>query len=286
MKNEKVFPLISLGIPIKNGMPYLESSLKDIVKQNYPNIELLISNNCSNDNTEHFLKNFNFKDKAVKVYKQTNVLTALENFNFVRSKARGKYFMWCAHDDLRNQNQILLLYKALEGNSKAILSFGDLYISNKFNYDYSKIIFNFNSNNISKFSALFKTSTQKCYHFYGLWRLSDLKKIPIYNSPIWPDLPILIAAILLGDFIHVNNANFYYLEISKTKEERASYQDNREKNFNTIWLIFNFLQVSAKVGYEVKGYRGAILLYLFTILKLLSVMKDIFKRTFNFGKSK
>lgn len=282
MKNQEKFPLISLGMPIRNGMPFLKRSLKDIVQQNYPNIEIVISNNASIDNTEEFLKNYDFKDRNVKVYNQNKVLTAIENFNFVRLKAKGKYFMWCAHDDLRNLDQIPLLTKALEENREAILSFGDLYISNRFNYDYSKIIFNFNTDNISKLLALYKTSNQKCYQFYGLWRLHDLNKIPMFNNAIWPDLPILNAGLLLGDFIHVSNANFFYLEISKTKEQRASYQDNIKRKVNKLWLIYNFLLVSAKVGYIVKGYKGCISLFLFSIIKLFSVLKDILIRIFNF----
>ncbi len=58
--NEHIFPLVTIGIPTFNRADsYLKYSLKSAVSQTYSNIEIIVSDNASTDNTETFVKSFN-----------------------------------------------------------------------------------------------------------------------------------------------------------------------------------------------------------------------------------
>ena len=71
-------PLISIGIPVKNGFKNktekdinLEKALYSILNQSYNNMEIIISNNCSTDKTKAFLEDISKTDKRIKVFDQT-----------------------------------------------------------------------------------------------------------------------------------------------------------------------------------------------------------------------
>ena len=56
-------PLVSIGLPVKNGFMNrsendidLGKSLNSILRQNYTNLEIIISNNCSTDKTNNYLE--------------------------------------------------------------------------------------------------------------------------------------------------------------------------------------------------------------------------------------
>ena len=92
-------PLISIGMPVKNGFKVnskqginLEKSLNSILNQSYSNLEIVISNDCSDDQTEIFLEKISKIDKRIKLFNQKNTLGLGPNFSFVLKKSSGEYF--------------------------------------------------------------------------------------------------------------------------------------------------------------------------------------------------
>ena len=70
-------PLVSIGMPVFNGMSgslknkiNLHRSLQSILQQSYKNLEIIISDNCSNDETANIIKKYLKKDKRIIFYKQ------------------------------------------------------------------------------------------------------------------------------------------------------------------------------------------------------------------------
>ena len=64
MKNN---PLISIGVPVYNEEKNISKCLKNILSQSYKNIEVIISDNNSKDNTLKICKKFKKKDKIIKI---------------------------------------------------------------------------------------------------------------------------------------------------------------------------------------------------------------------------
>ena len=58
MSNE---PKVTIGIPSYNSSKYIRQSLDSIVNQTYNNIEVIISDNSSSDNTVDILKEYEKK---------------------------------------------------------------------------------------------------------------------------------------------------------------------------------------------------------------------------------
>ena len=91
---------ISVGIPVLNGEKKISNAIESIIKQDYPNIEIIISNNLSDDNTASICEKYASKDNRIKIFHQRERLSAFNNFIFVLNESKGKFFKWLAHDDI------------------------------------------------------------------------------------------------------------------------------------------------------------------------------------------
>ena len=69
-----------------NGEKYLKEQIESILNQSYENINLIISDDCSNDNTKKILQEYEKKDKRIKVYYQKENLGYIKNFEFLLKK--------------------------------------------------------------------------------------------------------------------------------------------------------------------------------------------------------
>ena len=97
---KKRSPLVSIGLPVYNGQNFLAEAIESVINQNYPNIELIISDNGSTDNTREICKHYlNKHDDIISYYRYDKNYGASKNYNRTFQLAKGKYFRWLAHDD-------------------------------------------------------------------------------------------------------------------------------------------------------------------------------------------
>lgn len=114
---DKSLPLISIGMPIYNACETLRPTLDSILSQTFGNLEIIISDNCSTDNTQELCLIYAERDPRIKYFRQDLNIGPMANFEFVLNAARGKYFMWAASDDRRSPDFIDTNYQFLESNS-------------------------------------------------------------------------------------------------------------------------------------------------------------------------
>ncbi|WP_052359154.1 glycosyltransferase [Methanomicrobium mobile] len=89
-------PLVSVVIPVYNGSNYVREAIDSALAQTYKNIEILVIDDGSTDNTWDILQSYG--DKIRKYHKQNGgVSTAL---NMGIKNMRGEWFAWLSHDDL------------------------------------------------------------------------------------------------------------------------------------------------------------------------------------------
>jgi glycosyltransferase involved in cell wall biosynthesis len=70
-----------------------------VLAQTYPNFELLVSDNCSTDETEDVCREYARRDSRVRYFKTERNLGSARNFCRTVELSRGQYFRWIAHDD-------------------------------------------------------------------------------------------------------------------------------------------------------------------------------------------
>jgi glycosyltransferase involved in cell wall biosynthesis len=107
-------PLVSIIIPVYNGENFLRESIESALGQTYPNIEVIVVNDGSNDHgaTENIILSYGNK---IRYYSKDNggVATAL---NLAINEMEGEYFSWLSHDDLYYPNKIETQINALNEN--------------------------------------------------------------------------------------------------------------------------------------------------------------------------
>ena len=124
-------PKISVIISVFNGEPYLKTALRSIQNQNFKNIEIIIVDDNSKDNSVLLIKQLMKEDPRI-VFLQNN-----ENRGALYTKtkgvlhAKGKYILILDVDDLySSKNAFSTLYKEAEKNKLDLLGFSAL-ICNK-----------------------------------------------------------------------------------------------------------------------------------------------------------
>jgi glycosyltransferase involved in cell wall biosynthesis len=92
-------PRVSIGLPVYNGENYLESALNALIKQDFLDFELIISDNASTDATEAICRRFLALDHRVRYHRNAVNIGLAANHNRTFELSRGRYFKWAAHDD-------------------------------------------------------------------------------------------------------------------------------------------------------------------------------------------
>ncbi len=102
-------PLVSIVIPVYNGVNYVREAIDSALAQNYPNCEILVINDGSTDTTEEIARSYGNK---IRYFSKPNggVATAL---NLGIQEMSGEYFSWLSHDDLYLPNKIFSQIKLL-----------------------------------------------------------------------------------------------------------------------------------------------------------------------------
>ncbi|MFP5335686.1 MAG: glycosyltransferase family 2 protein [Actinomycetes bacterium] len=92
-------PLVTVGLPVHNGERFLAGAIRSVLEQDVENLELLISDNASQDGTEEICRSFARSDPRVRYERAERNHGAAWNFSRLPVTARGRYFRWHAHDD-------------------------------------------------------------------------------------------------------------------------------------------------------------------------------------------
>jgi glycosyltransferase involved in cell wall biosynthesis len=108
------YPKVSIIIPVYNGTKYLREAIDSALGQSYPNIEVIVVNDGSNDDgaTEKIALLYG---ERIRYFSKENggVATAL---NFGIEKMTGDYFSWLSYDDVYYPNKIEMQIKFLSEN--------------------------------------------------------------------------------------------------------------------------------------------------------------------------
>ena len=87
-----------------NGEKYIREQIESILNQTYKNIRLIISDDCSKDNTEEVVSKY--KDNRIKYHRLENNSGAAVARTEAMKKARGSYMSFLDSDDLWKKDKL------------------------------------------------------------------------------------------------------------------------------------------------------------------------------------
>ena len=147
----KNFPLLSVIVPVYNGQDTIARTLDSIVNQNYSNVEVVVINDGSTDNTESIIKQYidKYKDKIILKSIVNGGLANARNVGW--SIARGEYCCNLDSDDFLEQGIFKKIFDSYESFDICYYGFRDVDENLNVLADYNKS-FNY-VNNISGMEA-------------------------------------------------------------------------------------------------------------------------------------
>jgi len=106
------FPLVSVAIATYNGEKYLEEQLDSIYAQTYPNLEVVVTDDCSRDRTVEILETYRQRH-GLKYWINKKNLGFIRNFEQAMSKAQGEFIALADQDDIWKPERISTLVKEI-----------------------------------------------------------------------------------------------------------------------------------------------------------------------------
>lgn len=112
-----MMPLVTIGIPVYKRLNCLPRALQSVLNQDYPQIELVVSDNGLNGNRvrdvvdRHYTRPYMFRQNPA-------IVTLPAHYNQLVRVASGKYFIWMPDDDSIASNYVSTLVPILEQDEK------------------------------------------------------------------------------------------------------------------------------------------------------------------------
>lgn len=113
--------LISIILPVYNGEAFLEEAIKSILKQTYPNFELIIINDASTDSSLHIAEKLSAVDQRIKIFSNKKNLLLPASLNIGHKHSKGRYITWTSDDNLLKPDFLKSLYSSLSATGADVV---------------------------------------------------------------------------------------------------------------------------------------------------------------------
>ncbi|XOB61352.1 glycosyltransferase family 2 protein [Campylobacterota bacterium DY0563] len=254
--------LISVAMCTYNGGKYLKEQLDSIINQTYKNIEIIICDDGSTDNTIDIIKNYSKKYNFIKLFQNETNLGFVKNFEKSISLCKGDYIALADQDDIWKVNKLEVFLCEIGDNlliySDAIIMDGEGTISN--------------NELIRPKGNLVKGRCNKAFLFTNcvsgntlMFKKELIKDIvPIPEKITYHDIWIAFVASSLGTITFTQEALTYYRryaeQITSTREKNYKsfidrFQTKKASNLKSAKDIIDNLSIFETLEYLDKDIK-------------------------------
>lgn len=239
MSERSDLPKVSIGLPVRNGEAYLAEALESLAMQDYPNLEIIVSDNGSTDGTKDILAAAMARFPSIRVFTQTETLAATDNFTFVLDKASGEFFCWAADDDVRAPGSIASLAGTLDSHPELVCVMSD--VVNRYEGTGQRTVDLLEGIRLEKVLAdwpsvrrlFFEVPTSNVFFcVYGLYRTEALRRVRMKMNLGFSantEIPMLAQVALLGGIASIAEEGFIYRRHAESiYHKEVAQEDPRE----------------------------------------------------------
>ena len=116
-------PTLTVGVPVYNGATYLEAAVESVLAQSFRDLELIVSDNASTDDTEAIGRALAARDRRVTYRRNAQNVGLSGNFNMLVPLARGRLFKWATADDLLRPGYLERCVAAIDADPSVVLAY-------------------------------------------------------------------------------------------------------------------------------------------------------------------
>ena len=253
-------PRVSIGLPVYNGENYLAEAIQSVLNQTYSDLELIISDNASEDRTEQICRDFAVTDNRVRYFRNPSNLGAAPNYNIAWDHAQGEYFKWLAHDDRLLPQYVESTVQALDNNPDAVLcNTTTEYIGEDGEHLglYRSPLADASSNDSSVRLAAMILTSHTCIDFFGMVRRQAMKRSILHQAYSGADKAFLAQMALRGRMLQIEpplvqmrEHPHRYTRMTKTARMKLAWHDSRLAGKRDIPVLTLFRAYKTLVNEE------------------------------------
>ena len=282
--NKQLNPKISVISPMYNRERYIFEFLKNLQYQNFEDIEIILIDDCSKDNTIKIIKEYQKIDKRLILLKNKKNKGTFLSRNIAAQYSKSKYISFLDPDDIITKNILNICYKYSEKYKYEMISFdiynGEGHINlNKYSKEFKKNLLNqpeisyniFYLNNeleITDYNIYNKFIKKEVY-------IKSLNSLNNFYSNIYM---ILMEDQIMSYILHRKAKSFYFLKLIGYYYNSNSISITKnEFKFNKMREIFIFIYLKFIFEYSKNTkYEKDIANFLFTVFyKHYKVEKEL-----------
>lgn len=245
--------LISVIVPVYNVEKYLKKCLDSIVNQTYKNLEIIIVDDGSTDNSGLICDEYSKNDSRIKViHKKNGGLSDARNVGL--DNANGKYISFIDSDDYIEENMIICLYHDCEDNNCQMASSNKIYeLENEKKYYTKEVI---KSEVVNKEMALKNLLLNDPSVANKLFNKELFNDIRFIKGKLYEDILTTPNLIEKCDNVFLDEKYFYhYIQHENSiihnnfSKKKMDYMYNAKKLYNHIILNYPNIKEVAEAYY-------------------------------------
>lgn len=252
--------LISVIVPVYNVEKYLEECINSIINQTYKNLEIILVDDGSKDNSSRICDELSKKDSRIRViHKENGGVSDTRNVGILNST--GKYIQFADSDDFMEDNMIETLYKDIV-ESKAEVAMCSYYLFKNgiktTDANYEKEIYN----KEQILGEILLDEKIRSYAWNKLFKKNLFDEIQFPNGKVFEDIYIIPRVLEKSEKVVFNNTPLYYYRQregsilhKQTNELRLEYikaalniNKEIENNFSNLkqYCAYNIAHITIK----------------------------------------
>ncbi len=233
-------PLVSVGVPVFNGESTLIECLDSLLSQTFFDFELIISDNCSTDNTQLICQKYASKDCRIKYFRQSKNIGGAANFKFILDHSKGKYFLLTGCDDIRSIDFLGENVSYLESHPECVASTSPNCFEGQQNDVVNFVTFSITGNIDTRFKIFFENCWKSHAIFYSLIRKNILMDCPVVGkSFLASDWAMNLYLASLGN-IHRVEKGLTIFGLNGVSNSTGFYARSRNYKFEAILPFYFF----------------------------------------------
>ncbi|MCL9805624.1 glycosyltransferase family 2 protein [Flavobacterium amniphilum] len=243
--------LVSIFIPVYNGEKYLSQTLQSVSQQTYKNIEVLLVDDSSTDDSLKICNDFASSDPRFKVFSKPNGGMTAFSWNFILPKVNGHFIFYLSQDDLLSWNLIeSAVQRHLETNADCILPDLEFYFENEKGRKLEGV--SGDRNVLLSGKEAFLKSLEWKIHGFGLNRIS-LYKGEVYPEDAFDSDEYMSRKVFLkSEKVAFCDGIFYYRQdnpdaITKNFSEKNFYRLN---TYRRIYFLIRDFGLESKTALD------------------------------------
>lgn len=118
-------PLVSICIPNYNSAEFIEDAIQSCLDQTYKNLEIIVVDNCSSDESWQVIQKFSIHEK-LRVFRNKGNLGMVNNFKKSFEYTKGEYVTFLCSDDFLEKESIQDGVELLKSHPQANFVFGNI----------------------------------------------------------------------------------------------------------------------------------------------------------------